>query len=91
MDARDSVIVRPDGFHFSHVQRFKGRVKASIRGAQCIFGSLLVRSSLCGHDDIQKSEIRQQKLENRKPFWPLHLTPDGSGFSLEDLKSADRR
>jgi hypothetical protein len=43
MNAFHFLVVGPDGFHLSEIQRFEGGIKPGICGAKSVFGSLLWR------------------------------------------------
>ena len=49
MDALDFLIVGPHSFHLSEVERFKGSIKARIRGAESVFWCLFLLRGLGGH------------------------------------------
>ena len=49
MNAFHFVVVSPDSFHLSDVQRFEGGIKPCVCGTKGIFRSWLLRCDLCGH------------------------------------------
>src|ERR1700722_11393127 len=77
VDTLDFFIVGPDSFHLSEVERFKGGIKARVRGTESVFWCLFLLRGLGGHCEDGLGSKFNSNLSQRSDRGPARPSAPG--------------